>query len=78
MSGKEPRVGAHRGGGAMVGWWRDLGVTAVDGGGSYADGSARVREMRGPSSIEEVGRRERGGGSHLGEGTTSVVWPNSR
>jgi hypothetical protein len=32
MPGKETRAGAHRGGGTMVGWQREFGATAVDGG----------------------------------------------
>jgi hypothetical protein len=42
-AGKEPRVGAHRGGGVMVGWY--LGMTAVSGGGS-SDGCRRCSEVR--------------------------------
>jgi hypothetical protein len=37
VPGKETRVGAHRGGGAMVGWWRDIGAAKVDGGGRSDD-----------------------------------------
>jgi hypothetical protein len=45
MSGKELGVGAHRGGGTMVGWQRDLDAMAVDGGGS-SDDCQRCSEVR--------------------------------
>jgi hypothetical protein len=38
-------VGAHRGGGAIVGWWRDFGTTAV-GSGVSTDGGWRCPEAR--------------------------------
>jgi hypothetical protein len=51
MPGKEPWVGAHRGGGTTVGWWRDLDTsmaeevrTVAGVAPRYAYGSARVRE----------------------------------
>jgi hypothetical protein len=79
VPGKEPGVGAHRGGGEMV-WWRgDLGATGVSSGGS-SDGCRRSSEVRLwlCDCLGQVGRRERGGSSHLGEGTVLVAWPNSR
>jgi hypothetical protein len=50
VPGKEPWVRAHRGGGTMVGWWRDLGASREDVrtvagvAPRYVCGSARVRE----------------------------------
>jgi hypothetical protein len=40
---RRTRAGAHRGGGATVGWWREFGVTAVDCGES-PDGGRRCSE----------------------------------
>jgi hypothetical protein len=45
MPHKEPRVGAHRGGGTTVGWQRDLGATTVGSEGS-SDGCRRCSEVR--------------------------------
>jgi hypothetical protein len=45
VPGKEPRVGAHRGGGTTVGWRRDLSAMAVGGGGS-SDGCWHCSEGR--------------------------------
>jgi hypothetical protein len=38
VSDKEPRAGAHQGGGATVGWRREFGATAIGGGGSPEGG----------------------------------------
>jgi hypothetical protein len=43
--GKEPRVGAHRGGGTTVAWRRDFGATAV-GGGVSPNGARHCPEER--------------------------------
>jgi hypothetical protein len=45
VPGKEPGVGDHGGGGATVGWWRDLSATGVNGGGS-SNGCRRCSEVR--------------------------------
>jgi hypothetical protein len=49
---KEPRVGAHRGGGAMVGWWREFGAMTVGGGGSLEGG------RRCPEALLWLGKSE--------------------
>jgi hypothetical protein len=88
VSGKETRVGAHRGGGATVGWRREFSATAVGDGGS-PDGGQRCPEalprlckseggVRAEPKWEKWGAGGARGSSHLGEGTTSVVRPNSR
>jgi hypothetical protein len=45
VPGKEPWVGAHRGGGMTVGWQRDLGASVVGDGGS-PDGGRRCPKVR--------------------------------
>jgi hypothetical protein len=44
VPGKEPGVGAHQGGGVMVGWRRDHGAMVVGGGGSL-DGCQRCSKV---------------------------------
>jgi hypothetical protein len=75
--GKEPRAGAHRGGACDGGVSDGEARRVADVARRHSCRSARVRVRLGPSPIRERGRRECGGGSHLGEGTVSVAWPNS-
>jgi hypothetical protein len=58
VPGKEPRVGAHRGCGAIVGWWRYFGTTAVgsgvttDGGWCCPEARLRLYESEGGVRVE--------------------------
>jgi hypothetical protein len=79
VPGKETRVGAHRGGGAMVGWWRDIGAAKVDGGGRSDDDwrhsevhlllHESEREMRPETKWEKWG-----GGSAVAALTSERGW----
>jgi hypothetical protein len=83
--GKEPRglteeVAQRWGGGETSAHCRSV-VEEVQTVASIASrqacGSTWGRERYGPGPNEEIMRRECGGGSDLGEGTTSVALPNS-
>jgi hypothetical protein len=88
VPGKELRVGAHRGGGTRVGWWRDFGATAIGGGGSLDSGRRcpeallRLYKSEGEVKAEPNWRSgeeaKHGGSPHLGERTALMARPNSR
>jgi hypothetical protein len=58
MPGKETRVGAHRGGGATVGWRREFSAAAVGGGESPDSGRCCPEALPWPCKSEGEVRAE--------------------